>query len=370
MWKRLETTSPEVLIYRRGGTPALLVGLTSAGAGVALFVVSVLSPWFWGFLLCPGAIICLILVSLGVRAMVRRSVTFDRSLGHVTVSWRWLFREKSDTYALATFDRVGWSHRSGEPPTYPICLRGPNAACLELFWFSSMDDARRLTNEIAAFLAIPAEHWDQGLLQTRRDGHGPYDAPWFDRLIGRQPMHRVPGGSSSQLHYCQSFETILKVFAWVFLAVGLLFVGVVLTAGPRLGPKYPVFLAAGSIFPLLALFFLTGRRGIIFDKESHNVIIWRGLLTPMLRQVCDLSAFRAVAVKRGVKTAGGYPVVRTSVLLTGDKALIVHEHRSKEEADCMAREIAAFLGWDLQPLEWGAPLTEAQPTCHRPRDAT
>ena len=90
----------------------------------------------------------------------------------------------------------------------------------------------------------------------------------------------------------------------------------------------------------------------------------------MLRRVCDLSAFRAVAVKRAVKTAGGYPVVRTSVLLTGDKALIVHEHRSKEEADCMAREIAAFLGWDLHPLEWGAPLTEAQPTCHRPRDAT
>jgi hypothetical protein len=77
----------------------------------------------------------------------------------------------------------------------------------------------------------------------------------------------------------------------------------------------------------------------------------------MLRQVHDLSAFRAVAVKRSVKTAGDYPVVRTSVLLVGDNELIVHDHRSKEEAECMAREIAAFLGWDLYPLETGAPLT-------------
>src|SRR5262245_44438275 len=361
MWKRLETSRPDVLIYRRGGTLALLIGLTLAGAGVALFVGSVINPWFWGFLLYPGAILCLILVSLGVHAMVRRSVTFDRSLGQATVSWRWLLREKSDTYALAAFDRVGWSHRHDHPPTYHICLHGPNAAALELFWCSSMEDARRLTNEIAAFLAIPAEHWDEALLHTAPSGHGPYEAPWFDRLIGRQPMHRVPAGSAKQLRYCQSFEAILTGFSWFFLAVGLVFLGVALTAGPQLGPEYLVFLAIGSIFPLLALFFLTGRRGITFDKESHNVIIWRGLLTPMLRQVRDLSAFRAVAVKRGVKTAGGYPVVRTSVLLTGDKALIVHDHRSKQEAECMAREIAAFLGWDLHPLETGAPLTVPWP---------
>ena len=357
MWKRLETSRPDVLIYRRGGTLALLIGLTLAGAGVALFVGSVINPWFWGFLLYPGAIICLILVSLGVHAMVRRSVTFDRSLGQATVSWRWLFRETSDTYTLATFDRVGWSHRHGHPPTYHICLQGPNAAALELFWFSSMDDARRLTNEIAAFLAIPAEHWDEALLHTAPKGHGPYEAPWFDRLIGRQPMHRVPDGRAKQLRYCQSFETILKAFSWVFLPVGLVFLGVALTAGPQQGPEYPVFLAVGSIFPLLALFFLTGRRGIIFDKESLCVIVWWGLLAPLLRQVHDLSAFRAVAVRRGVKTAGDYPVVRTAVVLRGHGELTVHDHRSKGEAESMAREIAAFLGWDLHRLEKEAPLT-------------
>jgi hypothetical protein len=43
MWKRLETSRPDVLIYRRGGTLALLVGLTLAGAGVALFVGSVIT---------------------------------------------------------------------------------------------------------------------------------------------------------------------------------------------------------------------------------------------------------------------------------------------------------------------------------------
>jgi hypothetical protein len=357
MWKRLESSRPDVLIYRRGGTPALLVGLTFAGIGVALFVGSAINPWCWGFLLCPGAIISLTLVSLGVHAMVGRSVTFDRSLGQATLSWRWLFREKSDTYALASFDRIGWSHRRDHPPTYHICLHGPNAAALGLFWFSSMDDARRLTNEIAAFLAIPAEHWDEALLHTTREGYGPDDAPWFERLIGRQPMHRVAGGIPKQLRYCQSFETILKGLSWGFLAIGLVFLGVALTAGPELGPEYPAFLAVGSIFPLLALFFLMGRRGIIFDKESHCVITWWGLLTPMLRQVRDLSAFRTVAVKRSVKTAGDYPVVRASVLLTGDKALIVHDHRSKEAAESMAREIAAFLGWDLHPLETGAPLT-------------
>src|SRR5262249_2243786 len=170
-----------------------------------------------------------------------------------------------------------------------------------------------------------------------------------------QPMHRVPDGRANQLRYCQSFETILKAFSWVFLPVGLVFLGVALTAGPQQGPEYPVFLAVGSIFPLLALFFLTGRRGIIFDKESRCVIVWWGLLAPLLRQVCDLSAFRAVAVKRSVKTAGGYPVVRTSVLLTGDKALIVHDHRSKDEAESMAREIAAFLGWNVHALETDAP---------------
>src|SRR5262249_16015705 len=162
-------------------------------AGVALVVGSVMNPWCWGFLLYPGAILCLILVSLGVRAMVRCSVTFDRSLGQATVSWRWLFRGKQDTYALAAFHPFGFSPRHDHPPTYHICLRGPNAAALELFWFSSMDDARRLTNEISAFLAIPAEHWDEALLHTTREGHGPYEAPWFERLIGRQPMHRVPG---------------------------------------------------------------------------------------------------------------------------------------------------------------------------------
>ena len=87
------------------------------------------------------------------------------------------------------------------------------------------------------------------------------------------------------------------------------------------------------------------------------MIVWWGLLTPMLRQVHDLSAFRAVAVRRGVKTAGGYPVVRTSVLLSGDRELNVHDHRSEGAAESMAREIAAFLGWDLLRLEKGAPLT-------------
>src|SRR5262249_26015565 len=153
------------------------------------------------------------------------------------------------------------------------------------------------------------------------------------------------------------FETILTGLSWVFLAGGLVFLGVALTAGPQLGAEYPVFLAVGSIFPLLALFFLTGRRGIIFEKESRCVVFWWGLLIPMLRQVRALPGFHAVAVKRRVKTASGYPVVRASVLLTGDKDLIVHDHRSKEEAECMAREIAAFLGWDLHPLETGAPLT-------------
>jgi len=220
-----------------------------------------------------------------------------------------------------------------------------------------MDDARRLTNEIAAFLAIPAEHWDEALLHTAPKGHGPYEAPWFDRLIGRQPMHRVPDGRAKQLRYCQSFETILKAFSWVFLPVGLVFLGVALPAGPQQGPEYPVFLAVGSIFPLLALFFLTGRRGIIFDKESRCVIVWWGLLAPLLRQVHDLSAFRAVAVRRGVKTAGDYPVVRTAVVLRGHGELTVHDHRSKGEAESMAREIAAFLGWDLHRLEKEAPLT-------------
>ena len=285
-----------------------------------------------------------------------RSLLTD-PLGRRQFLGAWLFREKSDTYALATFDRVGWSHHRDHPPTYHICLHGPNAAALELFWFSSMEDARRLSNEIAAFLALPAEHWDEALLHTTREGHGPYDAPKFERLIGRQHIHRVPGGSAKQLRYCQSFETILKGLSWVFLAGGLVSLGVALTPGPQLGAEYPVFLAVGSIFPLLALFFLTGRRGIIFEKESRCVVFWWGLLIPMLRQVRDLSGFHAVAVKRRVKTASGYPVVRASVLLTGDKELIVHDHRSKEEAECMAREIAAFLGWDLHPLETGAPLT-------------
>jgi hypothetical protein len=68
-------------------------------------------------------------------------------------------------------------------------------------------------------------------------------------------MHRVPAGSAKQLRYCQSFEAILTGFSWVFLAVGLVFLSVPLTAGPELGPEYPVSLAVGTIFPLLAVFF-------------------------------------------------------------------------------------------------------------------
>src|SRR5262249_17727128 len=149
-------------------------------------------------------------------------------------------------YALATFHHVGWSHRFG--PTYHICLHGPNAAALELFWFSSMGDARRLTKEIAAFLAIPAEHCDEALLHTVRAGHGLYEGPWFDRLIGRQPMHRVPDGNAQQLRYCQSFETMLRAGSWVFLAVGSALLGFCLTDGPALGREYPAYLAVGIGF--------------------------------------------------------------------------------------------------------------------------
>ncbi len=342
-WKRLDTGHPDRLVYRNASPLGFGLGFFAAGVAPLVWFLIDWSiqgePNAWiVFCLCWWTFPSLILVVLAAHLLVRRWVILDRTLRQATISWRWLFLHKTVIQGLAGLDRVTWRH-------FAISLCGAEAAVVELFTARSLEDARRFTSEIAGFLGISADPWEERLLA--RLGQRQAER-WLDYWIGRRSMRKLATANPHELRYCQGFPSTLKFFAWFFLLIGLVFLVVGLTQGPALGKDYFGFLTVGIVFPLLALLLLLGRRGITFDKQSHCVIFLWGLAAPMLWRRYELYPFHVVTVKTQVKDMHNYLAVQTSVKLTGDKELVIHDHNLKEEAESMAQEIATFLGWELQ----------------------
>jgi hypothetical protein len=169
-WRTVESADAGRLVYIDKGLPLVglllsLVGLSGTIGTGRQVVVSLLtgprdSSSIGSYVL--GTLLCIVLLALGFKMLLRREVVLDRAASQVIRTRCWLFWRRSVTTKLEGFAAVGWRHKWRDPGSdiatsiYPVYLRGREPK-IELFETLQMEEARQLTADVSAFLGLEAE---------------------------------------------------------------------------------------------------------------------------------------------------------------------------------------------------------------------
>ena len=150
----------------------------------------------------------------------------------------------------------------------------------------------------------------------------------------------------------------LFFFGLPFFLAGLFVMSLPLGLVPVEGDSGPWYVVVpfGSIFAMVGLGLMAGRRGIIIDRQRHRVVRWYGLLLPMVRRENLLGLCDRLALTREVRKSDKSTRIVYPVRLEGnaqEKAIHIHEPLDYQEARRTAESLAAFLRLPLVDLSSG-----------------
>lgn len=315
-----------------------------------------------------GTIGSLLVLALGCRMLVRGEVVLDKAASEITRSRNWFFWRFPVATSLEGYTGVAWRHRWRHPTgqtdsnntIYPVCLTGREPE-LELFSvIFQMQEARRLTDEVASFLGLPAEHLDQALLAAPADAEGASrpahpTALELQRLLAAQVIVSRP--DANRLVCRTAFPSVIRAFGAAALVMGLLFLfapvlGIHVDMRDRAGRQGPWDVPMlGGAFVGFGILFALGCRGFTIRKDAAALKQWWGLLVPLVWRQHDLQLLWSLAIGRRVTTtSSGYPVVQHTVRFqapTSGEAVTIFRSLSRDEARAIAQEVAAFLSREL-----------------------
>ena len=140
----------------------------------------------------------------------------------------------------------------------------------------------------------------------------------------------------------------LFFFGLPFLLAGLFVMGQPLGLVPVDGDPGPWYMMVpfGSIFALVGLGMMTGRRGILIDRRRHRITKWYGLLIPMVRREHMLGLQDRLVVTREVRKSDKSTRIVYPVRLGGsaqEKAVSIEEPLDYQQARATAESLAGFL---------------------------
>ena len=141
----------------------------------------------------------------------------------------------------------------------------------------------------------------------------------------------------------------LFIFGLPFLLAGLFVMSQPLGLVPAEGNPGPWYMLVpfGSIFALVGLGLMTGRRGIIIDRRRHRVVKWYGLLVPMMRTEHMIVLCDRLDVSREVRTSDDSTQIVYPVRIEGnaqEKPVCIEEPLDYQQARATAESLARFLG--------------------------
>ncbi|NOY82208.1 MAG: hypothetical protein GXP31_14515 [Kiritimatiellaeota bacterium] len=155
---------------------------------------------------------------------------------------------------------------------------------------------------------------------------------------------------------------MLVVFGLPFLGVGLFVLGMGLGLIPvKNGP--PVFFSIpfGSIFVLVGLGLVFGRRGCRMDKKRRTIQCWSSLIVPLKQKLYRFEDFTSVSVTREVRRSDKSTYIVFPVRLRGedDTKLDLQEFRQYPESRALAEQVAKFLELPFADSSAGAEVVRA-----------
>ena len=147
-------------------------------------------------------------------------------------------------------------------------------------------------------------------------------------------------------------------FGLPFFLVGLFVMSLPLGLVPVEGDAGPWYVVVpfGSIFAMVGLGLMAGRRGIVIDRQRHRVVRWYGLLCPMVRRESLLDLCDRLALTREVRKSDKSTRVVYPVRLEGnaqDAVIHIEEPLDYQEARRTAESLAGFLRLPLVDLSSG-----------------
>jgi hypothetical protein len=150
----------------------------------------------------------------------------------------------------------------------------------------------------------------------------------------------------------------LFFFGLPFLLAGLFVLSMPLGLIPVQGDSPPWYFAVpfGSIFSLIGLGLMTGRRGVIIDRRRGRLVKWYGLIVPMIRKDHMLGFCDRLALTREVRKSDKSTQIVYPISLEGDaqeKAICIEEPLDYQEARSTAEALAGFLRLPLVDLSSG-----------------
>ncbi len=155
---------------------------------------------------------------------------------------------------------------------------------------------------------------------------------------------------------------VLIVVGLPFLGVGLFVLGMGLGLIPVTnGP--PAFFAIpfGSIFALVGLALVFGRRGCRMDKKRRTIQCWSSLIVPLKRKLHRFEDFSAVTVTREVRRSdkSSYTVYPVRLVGESNTKLDLREYQKYPESRALAEEVAKFLELPFADSSAGAEVVRA-----------
>lgn len=140
----------------------------------------------------------------------------------------------------------------------------------------------------------------------------------------------------------------LFLFGLPFLLAGLFVMSTPLGLIPVEGDSGPWYFLVpfGSVFALVGLGLMTGRRGVIIDRRRHRIVTWYGLLIPMKRKECLLDFYDRLTLSREVRKSDKSTRIVFPVRLEGNgqnEPAHVEEPQDYHQARATAESLAEFL---------------------------
>jgi hypothetical protein len=141
------------------------------------------------------------------------------------------------------------------------------------------------------------------------------------------------------------------------LAVVLMAVGIIPTDNePQFYVRLIMLLLFGPVFMGVGLVLMTGRTGIIIDRQLGTVTSWKGLLVPMKRDRRELQYYDRILLDKDIDSSGDSSTTVFPVILRGGSmAKPVEFERSSNynEARELAENLAKFLEFPLEDRSSG-----------------
>lgn len=150
----------------------------------------------------------------------------------------------------------------------------------------------------------------------------------------------------------------LFLFGLPFFLAGFFVMSLSLGLIPVEGDSGPWYFLVpfGSVFSMVGLVLMVGRRGIVIDRQRHRVVKWYGLLVPMIRRESLLTLCDRLALTREVRRSDKSTRIVYPVRLEGsaqEQAIHIVEPLDYQEARRTAESLSEFLRLPLVDLSSG-----------------